>query len=238
MKPQDHSMAANRPAPSEKRYNGNKKYDMTDETTNNDGSENSTENDQQRLYAAPIGPTTYTVLSRGNAGRNAYNVDVAQLTCTCEDFQYNVSGDEDRNVCKHLEKAISKHPHPDAYYSFQGGRVQRVDVTQSAKDKETAEAVEETEAAITESPEDAHDRLKTSLADTDIAFKTELQGSRIWFAFDEYVNDKDYPEFDHGPFAYYFLEPGMVEYDPDSRPDFKNYLAPGDVDAYISEVLQ
>lgn len=199
-------------------------------TTTDEASTDTTESDGQRLYAAPTGPNTYTVLSRGDAGRNAYSVDVANLTCTCEDFQYNVAGDADRNVCKHLEKAISIHPHKEAYYSYKGGQVAKVDVTQSAApSKEEAEAVEDTESAITQTPKDAHDKLKTSLDGTDIAFKTQLDVERIWFGFDEYVEDG---------FEKYISGPEMVEYDPDNSPDgFKNYVEAGDVEAYISEVL-
>lgn len=215
-------MAANRP----QKTSGTTSA-MNDTNQDTDTAERS---DVSHLAAAPTGPNTYTVLS----GVNAYSVDIAQLTCTCEDYQYNVSGDDDRNVCKHLEKAISIHPHPDGYYTFKGGRVERVDVTQSgAPSKAEAEAVEATEAAAVEvDPDDAHDRLKTSLGGTGIAFKTQLDGDRIWFAFDEYVEED-------GTFGRYISDPDVVEYKPDAGPSgYKNYIAAGDVEDYVTGVLE
>lgn len=222
--------------------------------TDNESSTDTTENDGQRLYAAPTGPNTYTVLSRGDAGRNAYSVDVANLTCTCEDFQYNVKGDDDRNVCKHLEKAISIHPHQEAYYSYKGGQVAAVDVTQSAKDKETASAVEETEVAITDSvpsPEEKADTLQAAYDGVIDDMQVQANEGLVWVQTGRDTPDAwPFPGADSTFDALLknaelmtFVGEGNDDY-PDHewlsrRPGqwWKNAIEPENVDSYINEVL-
>jgi hypothetical protein len=59
------------------------------------------------LRALHMGGATYRVLSARNGSATVHKVDLGEVTCTCEDMEYNKEG---RDVCAHAAKAALAHP--------------------------------------------------------------------------------------------------------------------------------
>lgn len=56
-----------------------------------------------QLHARQQTIHTWSVLSHRNSGLTAHKVDTRELTCTCEDMEYNTDGSE---VCDHIAAAL------------------------------------------------------------------------------------------------------------------------------------
>jgi hypothetical protein len=61
----------------------------------------------QEIFPRHVGGTDYRVLSIRNGTTTAYDVDVADLDCTCPDHEYN---QEDPEICDHLAAALFQAP--------------------------------------------------------------------------------------------------------------------------------
>lgn len=59
------------------------------------------------LDVSQVGPCAYRVLSARNGSVTVHRVDVNEVSCTCEDMDYNKKGNE---VCAHVAKAFMAHP--------------------------------------------------------------------------------------------------------------------------------
>jgi hypothetical protein len=216
------------------------------------------QNPLQSLKVTQTGPVHYTVLSARNGGATAHRVNVAELTCTCEDMEYNT--DDDRNVCAHVAKALLSAPAngtaetmgvSQLYHVVGRLQDQLEDLETEAevlRDHATAagterRAQEASDAAETDTtpdkgidPDEAAERLTEAYAGVGIDIETTIDvdndtgQERIWIETAEQISESKFGAF--------LQDPDLVRYDPDEKDGYmNNYVKPSEVDEVIEEVF-
>ena len=215
------------------------------------------ESESDELVVAMKSETVYWV---GNETEGTlYQVDLNETvdgtdgieTCTCPDYRYRVSPDENR-ACKHIMAVVRAKPSEItvdrmAYdgltrqYDILDDKLntvmQRLTAVQSesaasaqSRDVPASDAAGDGQQMQEVSPEEAAERLREAYPVEGI--DVQVHNGQVW------VNKT--PSAPDYTFAAFVREPELMNYDPDNGPGeyWKNYLEPGDVDEYISEVLE
>lgn len=206
------------------------------------------------------GPVQFTVLSSRNGNASVHRVNTADVSCTCEDMQYNVDGDGDREVCAHMAKVLiggDRHPDPNElalsqlYQLLSNTRQLHNDLEEEAeilRDHATAagtdrRAQEATETAETDSstddkidPDEKAAALRDAYDGNGIEIETSMDvdpakgEERIWIETQEQV--------DEPLFNAYLRDPDLVRYDPDVKDGYvNNYVRVTEVDDLLQEVF-
>lgn len=212
------------------------------------------------LSVRRTGLNKYRVLSARNGGVSYHEVSLGQeVSCTCEDFEYNTGGEP----CAHIVAT-----HLDAE-DCDAGDIAMADVTQlmvesrrlaeMAQDASvgaqsasggsgggettTNENASEGQSGGSVSAEDAANRLQSAYDDVVDDMGVQAYNGMVWVQ-----TGKDTPETLPGPgnvevFSAFLQGPDQVQYRPPDDNDtpgewWKNAIEPEDVDEYISEVLE
>lgn len=215
-----------------------------------------------------IGGTQYRVLTWRNGSLRVHQVNTCDVTCTCEDFEYNVN-DGDMEVCDHIAYAVYHAPKDrdvdqEAFLNligvlsemndYKNALEQRRNQMDSA-DAESAEtndrpSLEETTPEPTHDPQEKAEELQQAFDGVVEDMQVKAAAGKVWFQ-----TGRDTPEDWPFPGAGSTFEavtgPDVVEYvyEGDDGPDhewydekpgewWKNAIRPSDVEQYISEVLE
>lgn len=246
-------------------YNENQETEQSESETM---STDETESDE--LVVAMKSETVYWVGNETEA--TLYQVDLNETvdgtdgieTCTCPDYRYRVSPDENR-ACKHIMAVVRAKPSEItvdrmAYdgltrqYDMLDDKLntvmQRLTAVQSeaavssqTQDVPASDAAGSGEQMAEITAHDAADKLQDKFNEIVTGFDVQAHEGLVW------VNKTpDAPEQLPGPgnvetFYTFLADPPQVVYDGDGNKNppgqyFKNYIEPGDVDQYISEVLE
>jgi hypothetical protein len=145
--------------------------------------------DFESLFPRQVGRTDYRVLSLGGDHPTAYEVDVADLTCTCKDETYR--GDGPRQ-CKHVSMALFQHTeqldvsdYTNAHLSSLVDRAQ--EAARSIEDvRDVAQASQSANASQAVAGDDETE-TEQGVSDPVAAFETWLEGQgldpddfRVW----------------------------------------------------------
>ena len=204
--------------------------------------------DDETLEIAWLGGHEYRVFNQdGQHGMMSYKVDLRDGTCECEHGQQN-GHDENSRACKHIglatEQADSA-PDTDARVTMSHIELvqQALSIMDEARTAQPAPAPQPASGGGSSGgssgqssggsrgpdAEEKRQELQNALDGATNGMETQVYNGDIW------VNKT--PDAPDWTFSAFLSDPDQMQYDPDDGPGdyFSNYIAPGDVDEYISE---
>lgn len=222
---------------------GKQVADPEDMSTNTNGHTKVAEavNGFAEMSMERVGGTRYRVLSWRNGGLRTHKVNTDQLTCTCEDFNYNVDRNE-MEVCDHLAYAVYHAPKDrdvdqeaflnlmmalDSMNDYRNALEQRrnqMDSAESSQSSETDErpSLEETTPDPTHDPDEKADALKAAFDAVVADMEVEVgDGGAIWVKTGYDTPDSIENPGPGGPidvWEAFIRDPEQTEYVPDDHP--------------------
>ena len=207
------------------------------------------------LKPRKVGLNEYRVLSARNGSVTVHEVDLMNMSCTCEDMEYNKS---DQEVCAHLTKALLDADDPDmeeiglanvsnlmrqtqsalenannAREVFERTREAMWAEKEEAAKNESTESDTETTETPTDSREDPVAKVRQAMTKQYGLPEENVKNLNI-YEHDEYgsIQIEASSFIDHDGYKSAVLHNDLVEYSPDG-PGADNYIASGDIDAYV-----